>query len=396
MKHLIIQNLGPLRKADVELHQFNVIIGPQSMGKSCVLKTACFCSWLEKRIEMLQSTEFVELDHIFANNFVVFHKLNGYVRNDTYFSYETEEMFFCFEGETGKFKFHWNDDRWNYRRPKISYIPSERNIVGAVPNWFDVKFKEDNIRNFIRDWEEARKYTEHVLPILNLGVSYKYIASSKSDKVKATDGTTLNFTNTSSGLQSLIPLFVHLNYLYKNQLLPSNYRSSRYEEEKGLLMDYIYNELFEKKGKCDFSENKFQEKMKKHGAVYSSTHDRMKFFSNEIYANEYDNMVSRLVDNQFCDIYLEEPEQNLFPPTQAALTEWLIDMSKENHDSRLCIATHSPYLLTCFLEKTNIDLALFFVNKEQKCVRTASQEDIQAIYDDGFDAFFNIESFNHE
>ena len=41
MKHLVIRNLGPLKEAEVELKRINVIIGSQSSGKSCVLKTAC-------------------------------------------------------------------------------------------------------------------------------------------------------------------------------------------------------------------------------------------------------------------------------------------------------------------------------------------------------------------
>ena len=52
MKHLVIRNLGPLKEADVELKRINVIIGSQSSGKSCVLKTACYCTWVEKRIEL--------------------------------------------------------------------------------------------------------------------------------------------------------------------------------------------------------------------------------------------------------------------------------------------------------------------------------------------------------
>ena len=57
MKHLVIRNLGPLHEADIELKRINVIIGSQSSGKSCVLKTACYCTWVEKRIELTQSAD---------------------------------------------------------------------------------------------------------------------------------------------------------------------------------------------------------------------------------------------------------------------------------------------------------------------------------------------------
>lgn len=38
MKHLIVKHIGPLDQIDIELKKVNVIIGPQSSGKSCVLK----------------------------------------------------------------------------------------------------------------------------------------------------------------------------------------------------------------------------------------------------------------------------------------------------------------------------------------------------------------------
>ena len=49
MARLIIKNIGPLETVDIELAKVNVIIGPQSSGKSCVLKIACFCTWVEKK-----------------------------------------------------------------------------------------------------------------------------------------------------------------------------------------------------------------------------------------------------------------------------------------------------------------------------------------------------------
>ena len=55
MKKLIIENIGPIENVELELKRINVIIGPQSAGKSCILKIACFCAWAEKRIQLEQS-----------------------------------------------------------------------------------------------------------------------------------------------------------------------------------------------------------------------------------------------------------------------------------------------------------------------------------------------------
>ena len=83
MKHIVIRNLGPLKEADVELKRINVIIGSQSSGKSCVLKTACYCTWVEKRIELTQTADFFAKDDNFLKELERFHKLKGYIKEDS-------------------------------------------------------------------------------------------------------------------------------------------------------------------------------------------------------------------------------------------------------------------------------------------------------------------------
>ena len=57
MKRIVIRDFGPIKEADVLLKDINVVIGEQSIGKSCVLKVACFCTWVEKRIEIEQNAK---------------------------------------------------------------------------------------------------------------------------------------------------------------------------------------------------------------------------------------------------------------------------------------------------------------------------------------------------
>lgn len=349
MKHLVIRNLGPLKEADVELKRINVIIGSQSSGKSCVLKTACYCTWVEKRIELTQTADFFAKDGNFLKELERFHKLQGYIKEDTFISYESDFMAFSYDNATQTFKFDWKEGRWNYKRSKVTYIPAERNLVAAIPNWFQVKFADDNIRDFMADWETARQATIDDLSVLNLGVTYHYDATTKSDKVQVADGVTLDFTNTSSGLQSLIPLFVHLNYITK--IKTGKTASFASLQELKMLTSKLDEE-----GKMDTYRN------------YEYTYH--------------------------CDIFLEEPEANLFPPTQSNLVEWLLDMTKGEQPSNLFIATHSPYILNAFLEKQDIDMTLLYTRtiEGQITVKTAAEQDLQDIYDYGVDAFFNIET----
>lgn len=356
MKHLVIRNLGPLKEADVELKRINVIIGSQSSGKSCVLKTACYCTWVEKRIELTQTSDFFAKDGNFLKELERFHKLQGYIKNDTFISYESDFMAFSYDNATDTFKFEWKEGRWNYKRSKVTYIPAERNLVAAIPNWFQVKFNDDNIRDFMADWETARQATTNDLSVLNLGVSYHYDANTKSDKVEVADGVTLDFTNTSSGLQSLIPLYVHLQYLQIMLLGAVNTESVKGRQEKEILWRKIQENIDDKK-------------------------EAMIIFGR--YATPY-----------YCDIFLEEPEANLFPPTQSNLTEWLIELTQSPCPNNLFIATHSPYILNAFMEKQDLDMALLYTRttEGQFAVKMSTEQDFQDIYDYGVDTFFNIET----
>lgn len=207
MKRIVIRNLGPIADADITLKDVNVVIGEQSTGKSCVLKVSCFCSWVEKRIAIAQNARRFEKKGVFMEELVNFHRLNGYEHEDTFIGYESDYMKFSYDSKNG-FSYGWKEDRWNYMRPKVSYIPAERNLVAVIPNWFEVKSVADNIQDFMADWSSARK-TIGDEAILNLDVSYHYDESRDMDFVKMKDGKFLPFSNASSGLQSLIPLYVH-------------------------------------------------------------------------------------------------------------------------------------------------------------------------------------------
>lgn len=393
MKHLIIRNIGPLNEADITLKKVNVIIGPQSSGKSCVLKVACYCTWVEKRIELTQDPSFFEKENAFINELVRFHKLKSYIKADTYIEYESDCMHFSYSRQTGQFKFEWKN-RWGYTRSKVTYIPAERNMVAVIPNWFEVKLADDNIRDFMSDWETARKATAQQLEVLNLGVSYHYEESSRADKVRIESGEELDFTDTSSGLQSLIPLYVHLNYLKSLQYEQKITQSVKSSMENWNLIKIMYKENISQKILDSHSPENASER------IYFDLSDSEQvgvLFPDHSLANKFKALYTRYTGNHFCDIFLEEPEENLFPPTQTQLTDWLLDLTEGPHASNLFIATHSPYILTSLLERQDIDLGLFFTNPgEMPNVNTATEEDIQEIYDYGVDAFFNLETLNRK
>lgn len=336
MKHLIIKNLGPICAIDMDMKRVNLIIGPQSSGKSSILKVACYCTWVEKRISIEQNPERFAEFGVFEKNLVSFHKLEGFVQRDTYIEYESDIMKFSFSKETECFEFEWKN-RWNYLKSKISYIPAERNIVAAIPNWFEVNMANNNIRNFMADWELARRNfrDKERLDILNLGVSYFYDTSSKGDKVQVGQEQFLDFTNTSSGLQSLIPLYVFLNYFTEQFFLKEEDENSVMGGElRRHLAEVIASKLFSK------SEHQLFE--------VPSPVQMLAMFKSKEEADRFSTLFTNFTKAGHCNIFLEEPEENLFPLTQRDLVNALIEMINGERKHNLFITTHSPYIMASF------------------------------------------------
>ncbi len=338
MAHLIIRNIGPIKDADIELNKVNVIMGPQSSGKSTINKIACYCSWVEKKVSLEKSFDFFLKDKTFITELVRFHKLKGYIKSDSYIEYESKVVKFTYDHSLGIPVMEWKDSN-EFKRTKISYIPSERNIVAVVPNWMEVKLVDNNTRSFMIDWSTARNAYQKDKPfdILNLGVKYYYDDSVNTDFVIINDNTTLELTNTSSGLQSIIPLVILIDYLtnwiYSNEVPNSVENINKNEITiNAIIKDYIKNNLPEAKD--------------------STTVEKLIFFAlskhKDISSSGFDPLIESIENyskNHWTNLFIEEPEQNLFPSSQRDLMYFLLQTINGNKDHKLFLTTHSPYIL---------------------------------------------------
>lgn len=316
MHKLTIRNFGPIKSVSLDLKKYTVIIGPQSSGKSCILKIASFCKWIEKRIELSQDPDKYMTEGIVKSELLQFHKLDGFQKNNTYIKYDSPFMAFSmsWKGNGGiVFDYQWKRNRWKYHRPAIAYIPAERNIVAAIPNWFDVKLVHNNIRNYMSDWEESRQLfsMSNSLPILDLDTAYYYSTKENEDKIVVDrKGNTIDFTNASSGLQSIVPMYVLISYLTNKSTYQAGLSSVANDKEHGKLVA-----LIERNG------------------------DFPKTLSSQ-------EVIGSLSKTQHTEIYLEEPEENIFPKTQYQLVKWLVKQMNVSEGNTLSMTTHSPYILS--------------------------------------------------
>lgn len=302
----------------MDLRRVNIIIGPQSSGKSTILKIACFCDWMERQIELTQNPDKYCDSNFFIENLIGFHKLEGYLQQETYIRYENDAVSFDYSEKNKKCTFKWNEaKRWKYKRTKIAYIPAERNLVAAIPNWYQVNMNKDNILDFMKEWEFARKAFLKGEQILDLPVKYEYNAYNQGDRIKLENGKELDLTVASSGLQALTPLYVMLRYLTSEY-----YKEAHTNVEQDMLRQNL------------------------HEVVAKECAGLTK--------GEQQNIIDTILTPHHTDLFVEEPEAHIFPSTQKSFMYSLVEMLNGNVQHTCFLATHSPYILTAF---NNIILA---------------------------------------
>lgn len=385
MKSLVIKNFGPIREARLTLGQVNVITGMQSSGKSCVLKTACYCSWVEKRLELIQKPYGFDKGSAFIELMADYYKMTGYIQDNSYIGYETRHLKFSYNHSSKTFKMTWKSKRWEYKRHKVSYIPADRNLVAAIPGWSSLHL-DGNMIEFMAEWDIARRFVKKEENFLDLGMSYSYDSMSNTDNIQLKNGKPLKLKESSSGVQSLLPMYVHLDYLTNGQ----------YQDRSGKLS---YDQKEERKNLLSIIYNRFKSKEVTTHPVSVTIEGYEFYFADKKEADRFMAKYDRFTNIDHSEIFLEEPENNLFPPTQCKFTNWLLEAIK-GHKDMLFIATHSPYILNQLIKVAPEDMNVLFTYPADSagavrtyCVRQLSKEETHEIYDNGVDVFFNFELY---
>ena len=307
MASLHIKNFGPiLDSTKIELTPLMLFIGRQSSGKSTFMKVLCFCRWVEKKI--MVSTDDMVNQYTHYNRFIKdlksFHRLNDeYFKVDTELKYEGDVISIEYTGINGNAKIvrkkSFAEKRYN---SKLCYIPAERNLVSAIQN-VDKTYKatgRDVLFNFIYEWDEAKEpYTnEHPFKLAATG-GFSYVNKFGADVLVRENGSETPAFYASSGMQSVMPMDVMVNYITdcvgKNASLSMRERNEISETDN----DYA---------------------------------DRRLFY-------------------QSAQLFIEEPEQNLYPESQKLVIMSIVRSLKKalkngSEQSVALITTHSPYIMS--------------------------------------------------
>lgn len=330
MRKIQIKNIGPLEDSGViYIKPVMLIIGKQSMGKSTFMKVLCFCEWLEKTI----MTGDQEVVNKYTHNGMFVKDLSKFFRlGDSFFSDKSEIHYTgdCISIDLDKKASNakitkvadFDKNRFN---EKLCFLPAERNLVYASKN-IRKDFssdKYDMLFNYIFEYgdeEGVHYFTKDnplVMPFDNETRYYYDDAKRMSVVEVGHKSVPIQPMYASSGIQSSLPMLL----MILGTLRKAGTKKSVSPEEITNTIARIV---------LDASSGNTSEIHVKDKAL---------------------QLVTNFITYRRSRVFIEEPEENLFPKSQYELILAIIKALKETNertgeDSYVMMTTHSPYILS--------------------------------------------------
>lgn len=322
MQTIEIRNIGPLVETGIiPVSQVMLLIGEQSTGKSTFMKILCFCCWLEKQVMIGGDSIVSKYTHYyrFWNELKKFHHFNDeFLSDSSYIKYDGSAIQIEMRGKKRNAKIvrkpKFAEIRYNL---KISFLPSERNLLSSIQNIENLYRSKDvdMLFNYILEWGEARLQFGVANPLDLVFVDkMKYHYDAKNgDVLTLADGhSKIKPYYASSGVQSALPIQVLATYL----------AGEVGTSAKISPVDYLKQ--------LDLTDSKIDIK---------------------VMTSVLKNIQNRSSYKSF-HMFIEELEQNLFPKAQFELVKMLVGLLKKmeqkstGYTSTVFLTTHSPYVLT--------------------------------------------------
>lgn len=311
-KLLKIQNFGPINQGYVRNDGFInfskvvVLCGPQASGKSCVAKLFSTFSWIEKALVRGDfSVKYLTSYKRFVNNYCGYQNLQNYFKENSYLHYRGEayEMIY-YDNKLTVNPISGTD----YKRPQICYIPAERNILSVIEKAENVKGLPSALNTLMDEFTVASRNIKDRIALPINRVQYRYDKLNKLAWIETTDYS-VKLSETSSGMQSVTPMFVVLDYLARNIGVNDISKSQREREEIKKRIDELL-----KDDTLDAETRKL--------------------------------LIGQITDtsSKYLLSIVEEPEQNLYPSSQRQIINALLALNSAEHN-QLVLTTHSPYII---------------------------------------------------
>lgn len=312
---LIINNFGPVKKARLNnIQKFTIIVGTSGSGKSSIMKLLSLFRWLFKMLNIrayLQASGFKHSPfRFYVKRYLQDDGLYDYLSENTYIEYHNGSVGMTIKGKKGEFKQLSKVSNDELCLEKVAFITEKRNML---PDLLANRMKEKDAPFYVSQlYEEFRKASSSIKGLhlsavgVNLfsqkvnGIEQWFIREGENEN--SNDHFRIHLEDASSGIQSLAPLNVLIDY-YVN----------RFD-----LVKSLNNAVLK----------------------YLADNDSYSFFKPSKDLGD--------IKRKHIDIHIEEPEICLYPDNQLHLLNYMVrslHYRNNNYDISLIFTTHSPYLL---------------------------------------------------
>lgn len=319
-----IHNFGPIKKGFIEdegwieIKKVTLFIGNQGTGKSSIAKLISTFIWIEKALTRgdYTSQEFIA-ENRFREIYCAYHRIENYFYNkegidNAEIEYKGES--YSMEYKKGQFFVQEKKDSV-YKLPQVMYVPAERSFISNVQDGNTRKLRQiaEPVLELTTEFGLALKSLES--PI-ELPINNAYLSYDRKNDISYIEGDDykIKLHESSSGFQSIVPLFI--------------------------ITDYLANSILRKtKNATDMSSEDLQRFKDGIATIWSDAS-----LSEEQRRAALSVLSAKFNKTAFINI-VEEPEQNLSPSSQRNILNSLLRYNNLSEGNKLVITSHSPYII---------------------------------------------------
>jgi len=365
---LKIRKFGPINEGYNHNNGFmsfprvTMFCGPQGSGKSTITKVASSMIWLEKAAYVIGWAR--EIGVSFGKDFLMdllaWHGLSSYFRSGTEISYRGDYLEMDFAENNLMIRTR-SLSASAYSKPKIMYIPAERNFLHIIAKESKLPSFFPSLSVLYKEFEKAKTWitSPYKLPIngydfaLDKETGDYYVVNRSVDNTGKSSRTPVQFS--SSGIQSILPMLLITDYLYDSVESKLTRQGLDIESQS-------------------IGGNPFYKVAENNTAKYIDNDSGVLL----------DAFFSRIASpcSNFINI-VEEPEQNLFPPTQRLALRRLLSVVNSSTDNKLVLSTHSPYVVWDIIASTMARSIVDAIKakEDEKGLFCSYLEEVDKLYD---------------
>lgn len=321
MQKLIIKNLGPIKNCEMEVRPFTIFIGESGSGKSILLRTISMLKWVYKKMhqnKLFQDMGIKHSNHFDLSKISKESMLDDYIDNNTYIEFLINNKPLIIIANKKLKSEYDNIPISQFLLSKILFLNENRTVIPEVLSSFSGRgvnfsyYTMEIIQEFRKAFEIIGKDFE-IESIQDIKLDSKKTRYGYEQIYLNRNSVEIKFENTSSGEKSVSIIELLTCYFAKYysfiQNIPDAIR---------MLLDIRIN----KKVFFELSTSK--------------NNGQMPLLDDN--SEEYSLKKS-------LTLLIEEPESNLFPTNQRALTYFLSSLRKMENNPEVIFSTHSPYIL---------------------------------------------------